>query len=142
MIRPSTVSLAVRMIRPCSSATASIGGYQAPLYYVNPTQLDVQIPSELVPNRQYQMIASANGALTLPQTIDVVPFQPGTAFNADGSVIAQHPDATLVKSASPAEAGEAVRGSLGQYGSHQSSGCLRGSHRALGPSVTGRRSLR
>jgi uncharacterized protein (TIGR03437 family) len=86
-----------------------VGGLYAPMYYVSPTLIDAQIPFELTPNRQYAAIASVNGALTLPETIDVVPMQPGVAVNTDGSAIAQHAtDYSLVNSSSPAKPGEGV----------------------------------
>jgi uncharacterized protein (TIGR03437 family) len=83
-----------------------IGGYQAPLYFVSPNQLNAQIPSELQPNRQYAIVASANGALTLPQNIDVVPEAPGVAAYADGTLIAQHTNFDLVDAQHPAVRGE------------------------------------
>ncbi len=84
-----------------------IGGISAPLYYLSNGQLDVQIPSELAPNQQYATIVSANGALTLPDQIDVVPAVPGIASGANGQVIAQHGlDYSLVTAANPAKPGE------------------------------------
>jgi uncharacterized protein (TIGR03437 family) len=84
-----------------------IGGIQAPLYFVSPGQLDVQVPVELAPNQQYTAIVSANGALTLPVTLNVVPVQPGMAANPDGTVIAQHAaDFSLVTATHPAAPGE------------------------------------
>jgi uncharacterized protein (TIGR03437 family) len=84
-----------------------IGPAQAPLFYVSDNLLDVQVPSELAPNRQYQLIVSANGALSLPETIDLVPLQPGVAQFPDGTAIAQRPgDLSLVSASSPAKPGE------------------------------------
>jgi uncharacterized protein (TIGR03437 family) len=86
-----------------------IGGLLAPLFYVSPYPpglLDVQIPAELTPNQQYQLIVVANNAYTLPETIDAVPYQPGVASLPDGSAIAQHGDYTLVNATSPAKPGE------------------------------------
>jgi len=85
-----------------------IGGIPAPLFYVSPSQVNAQIPSQLSPNNQYQLIASANGALTTPITVQLAPVTPGFAVNADGSLIAQHGDGTLVTAASPAQPGEEV----------------------------------
>jgi uncharacterized protein (TIGR03437 family) len=90
-----------------------VGNTQAPLYYVANIPaaqfgLNIQIPFELTPNRQYATIVSANGALTLPQMIDVVPLQPGMAVLTDGSVIAQHLDYSLVTASNPAKPGETL----------------------------------
>lgn len=88
-----------------------IGGFEAPLFYISDGLLDVQVPAELAPNRQYSAIVSANGALTLPQTIDVVPLQPGLAIYRDGTntVIAQRPaDFSLIDATHPARPGEVL----------------------------------
>jgi uncharacterized protein (TIGR03437 family) len=85
-----------------------VGNLQAPLFYVSPTLIDAQIPNELAPNQQYSIVVNDNGALTLPETIDVVPLQPGMAANPDGSVIAQHADYSLVTAANPAKPGEVL----------------------------------
>ena len=78
-----------------------------PLYYVSAGQLDIQVPFELTPNQQYTAVVAANGALTLPVTLNIVPVQPGMAAYADGSVIAQHAkDYSLVTAAHPAAPGE------------------------------------
>jgi uncharacterized protein (TIGR03437 family) len=84
-----------------------IGAIQVPLYYVSAGQLDIQVPFELTPNQQYTAVVAANGAITLPVTLNIVPVQPGMAAYADGSVIAQHAkDYSLVTAAHPAAPGE------------------------------------
>ncbi len=84
-----------------------IGGLEAPLYFVSPKQINAMIPFELDPGRPYQVIVSANGALTLPEAIQVEPVQPGVAAFADGKIIAQHSsDGALVTAGNPAEPGE------------------------------------
>jgi uncharacterized protein (TIGR03437 family) len=84
-----------------------VGGFAAPLYYLSDGQLNVQIPSELAPDQSYPIIVSANGALTLPDIIDIVPATPGGAAYADGHLIAQHSaDYSLVTADHPAKPGE------------------------------------
>jgi uncharacterized protein (TIGR03437 family) len=85
-----------------------VGGIQAPLFYLSSGQLDIQIPSELAPSQQYVVIVSANGALTLPDVVDVVPMQPGVSQFADGHIIAQHVDGSLVDAAHPAKPSEVI----------------------------------
>ena len=92
---------------PTGSTFMLAGGLSAPLYYLSNGQLDVQIPNELAPNQQYAVVVSSNNALTLPDTIDVVPAQPGVAATSDGHVVAQHnADYSLVSSTNPAKPGE------------------------------------
>jgi uncharacterized protein (TIGR03437 family) len=69
-----------------------IGPYAAPLYYVSPGQLNIQVPAELVPNVPYSVVVSVNGALTVPDTVRIAPAVPGIASYGDGKVIAQHND--------------------------------------------------
>jgi uncharacterized protein (TIGR03437 family) len=83
-----------------------IGGMQAPLYYVSPGQVNAQIPFELSAGNQYQVIVSANGALTTPQPIQLSAATPGLAAFANGILIAQHSDGSVVSLTSPAKAGE------------------------------------
>ncbi len=86
-----------------------IGGTPAPLYFVSPGQINAQIPFNLNPASQYQVIASANGALTTPVTIQLAPVTPGLAAYASGALIAQHAsDGTLITATSPAQPGEYV----------------------------------
>lgn len=84
-----------------------IGPYDAPLFFVSPGQLNAQIPSELTPGRTYPIIVSANGAITIPDQLDIVGVQPGVAAFSDNTLIVQHgSDYSLVTPANPAKRGE------------------------------------
>ncbi len=99
----------VPLVTTFNGTSMIIGGQEAPLYFVSPNQLTVQIPPELAPNRQYAAVVSANNALTLPDIITLVAVQPGMAAFADGGIIAQHgTDFSLVDANRPAKPGEAL----------------------------------
>lgn len=86
-----------------------VGSRNAPLYYVSNTQLNVEINSEFAPNQRYPVIASLNGTLSVPVTIDVAPLQLGLAATDDGIVIAQHGQTSAnISETSPAKPGEVV----------------------------------
>ncbi len=85
-----------------------IGGVQAPLYYVSPGQINAQIPFELAPNQQYQLIVSANGALTTPEQIQLNSGAPAVLAFTSGAVVAQHQDGSLISATSPAAPGEYI----------------------------------
>jgi uncharacterized protein (TIGR03437 family) len=85
-----------------------IGGMQAPLYYVSPGQINAQIPFELAAGNQYEVIVSANGALTTPQPIQLTDAVPAILQFNSGAVVAEHQDGTLVSDSSPAAPGEYV----------------------------------
>jgi uncharacterized protein (TIGR03437 family) len=86
-----------------------IGKEMAPIYYVSSGQINIQLPTDL-PTGQQVIIVSANGALTLPDLLDINAYQAGIAAYSDGSnnVIAQHADYSYVTAASPAKPGEVV----------------------------------
>jgi len=85
-----------------------VGALAAPLYYLSDAQLNVQLPAELQPNREYTIVVQANGGLTLPDTITTTAVNPGIAVGSDGTSIAQHADYSLITSGAPATAGEAI----------------------------------
>jgi uncharacterized protein (TIGR03437 family) len=91
-----------------NQTTVIVGGIAAPLYYLSNGQVNAQLPMQLTPGQQYQVVVSANGALTLPDTINVVPVSPGLASFPDSNIIAQHADFTLVDASHPAVPGETV----------------------------------
>ena len=105
-LAPATQQTNLPLPTNVSGTTVIIGGIQAPIYYVSDGQLNAQLPVELTAGHQYQILVSANGALTMPDTIDVEAVTPGVAAAADGTIIAQHVDTSYVTSASPAHPGE------------------------------------
>ncbi len=88
--------------------TVLIGGVAAPLYYVSPGQINAQIPFELTPGKKYQVVVSANGALSTPDTLQLTTVSPGVAAFANGLIIAQHLDGSLVSETLPAKPGEYI----------------------------------
>jgi hypothetical protein len=102
--QPTSIPLATAL----NGTSVIIGGIQAPLFYVSPGQINVQVPFELDSSKQYQLVVSANGAIATPQTIQLSPATPGIAAFSDGTLLAQHQDGTLVLPVSPALPGEYI----------------------------------
>jgi uncharacterized protein (TIGR03437 family) len=112
-----TVASTIPLPKSMTGTSLIIGGISAPLYYVGPYQINAQIPFELDPNGQYQVIANANGSFTAPVTIQLAPVTPGFAAYSDGALIAEHgADGSLITDASPAQPGEYVVGYLAGLG--------------------------
>jgi uncharacterized protein (TIGR03437 family) len=88
------------------STTVLIGGIAAPLFYVAPGQINAQVPFELAPNGQYQIIVNANGALAAPQSIQLASVAPGVLSFASGESVAQRPDGSFVSDSAPAKPGD------------------------------------
>lgn len=85
-----------------------VGGSEAPLSYVSPVQVNAQIPMELVPDRQYQVVVSSGTAISVPETIAIAAVQPGVT-NLGGRINAQHgTDYSLITAQAPARPGEHV----------------------------------
>ena len=93
-----------------------VGGLAAPLYYVSDGQINAQLPVELQPNATYSVVASVNGSYSVPDTLTVTDATPGVAQFADGRLIAQHLNYTLVDETHPAKAGETLIMYLGGLG--------------------------
>ena len=86
-----------------------VGGVEAPIHFVSGGQINAQIPAELIPNRQYQVLISAGGALTAPDTIDLAAAQPTVQAPAPENVVAaQHANFDTITPALPARPGEAI----------------------------------
>jgi uncharacterized protein (TIGR03437 family) len=103
--QPDTLPLPTKL----NGTSVLIGGKASPLFYVSPTQINVQIPFELTSAQQYQVIVSANGAYTTPERIQLTDATPGLDAFPDGSLVAVHAaDGSLVSASSPAQPGEYV----------------------------------
>ncbi len=102
----TTGSTGIPLPSVLNGTSVLIGGELAPLYYVSSGQINAQLPVDLVPGQQYQVVVSANSAYTTPATINIAPVTPGIARLANGQVIAQHADFSLVTEDAPAKPGE------------------------------------
>jgi hypothetical protein len=101
---PATLPLPTSM----NGTSVVIGGVRAPLFYISPGQINAQIPFELAPGNQYQLIVNANGQLTTPQSLQLNGGTPAILNFSSGAVVAQHLDGMLVKDTAPAAPGEFV----------------------------------
>jgi uncharacterized protein (TIGR03437 family) len=101
-----TGSTSIPLPTVLNGTSVLIGGELAPLYYVSSGQINAQIPVDLTPGQEYQVLAVANNAYTTPDTIHIAPVTPGIARLANGQVIAQHGDFSLVTQDAPAKPGE------------------------------------
>jgi uncharacterized protein (TIGR03437 family) len=85
-----------------------IGGLPAPLFFVSPGQINVQVPTELAGNSAVDVMVLVNGEASIPQTIQLGAVNPGIAAYAAGRAIAQHADWSLVTPNAPARPGEEI----------------------------------
>ena len=85
-----------------------IGGLKAPIASVTPSQVNVQVPAELATGQPYQVVISANGALTTPDGLQMADASPGLSLLPTGFVNATHQAGGVVTEASPAKPGESI----------------------------------
>jgi uncharacterized protein (TIGR03437 family) len=85
-----------------AGVTVTFGGVVAPIGYVSPTQINVQVPSGLLPTgvqvgRKIGVVVTSGNQSSLPVTVNVIPRSPGV-FTVDASgcgspvVLAYGPD--------------------------------------------------
>jgi adhesin/invasin len=98
----------VPLPKSLNGTSVTIGGIKAPLYYVSKNQIDAQVPYELEPGRQYEIVVNVNGTFTVPDHITLVAATPGLAATSDGNALAEHANGKLITSARPALPGETI----------------------------------
>jgi uncharacterized protein (TIGR03437 family) len=89
-----------------AGTSVTIGSRAVPLLFVSPTQLNVQIPSDLAGDRTLQVTTPNGTAEATIRIADIAPrlfSQPGTI-----DALALHANGSLISSASPARSGESV----------------------------------
>ena len=67
-----------------AGSSFQVGGRAAPLFYVLPTQVNLQIPWELAGQSHASVTATVGSLASSPQTMSLAPFAPGI-FTLDGS---------------------------------------------------------
>jgi minor extracellular serine protease Vpr len=94
-----------------AGAQVMIGGFAAPLFFVSSTQINAQVPWELVGETQAVVTATVDGQTSAPETVQIAPFGPGI-FSVNGQGAGQgailDPSYRLVDSSNPATAGATV----------------------------------
>jgi uncharacterized protein (TIGR03437 family) len=86
--------------RSFNNTTVVMGGTTIPLFYLSPGQINVQLPFEFAPNREYAYVVTHANAFSMPQSVVFSAVQPGLL------VVGQKLDGSLVSAESPARPGE------------------------------------
>jgi uncharacterized protein (TIGR03437 family) len=82
-------------------------GWPAYLYYVSPTQINLLVPSALLPGN-FQFWVARQGTSGPIVTVTLQSAAPAMFQYPTGTAIATHPDGSLVSTGSPAAAGDIV----------------------------------
>jgi uncharacterized protein (TIGR03437 family) len=84
-----------------------VGGIQANIFYVSPTQINFLIPYELLPGAT-KIYVARNGVRGPDATVQLDAASPGF-FEWNGNLaVAEHADGSLISADSPASAGEII----------------------------------
>jgi len=95
-----------------NGTSVTFGGVPAPLLFVSPTQLNVQVPFEVSGKASVQVVVSVGGSNSTPVTASVFPATPGLfTLSSDGFglVVALNQDGTLNALLNPAQVGSVVQ---------------------------------
>jgi uncharacterized protein (TIGR03437 family) len=95
----------VPLPRQLGGTRVLVGGFEAPLFFVSPGQINAQIPFELQPDAPCNMVVRRADRVTTPKSLRLAKLSPGIAAFADGRAIAQHPDYSLVSASAPVKPG-------------------------------------
>jgi uncharacterized protein (TIGR03437 family) len=107
---------AIPLPKTLGTATVTIGGLDAPLYYASDGQINLQIPFELAPNSRAQVVVKTRPAgaaadlFAVPETITIAAARPGiftTNQGGTGQGVVLLND-RLADVANPARAGDIV----------------------------------
>jgi uncharacterized protein (TIGR03437 family) len=99
---------AVPLPRTLAGAKVLIGGIEAPLFYASPGQINAQVPFELSSDASCNVVVLSGNRVSTPKVLQLVKLDPGVVAYADGRVIAQHADYSLITASSPARPNEAI----------------------------------
>lgn len=84
-LAPAAVSaLVLPLPASLGGVTVQLNGFQAPLFYVSPTQINFQVPSDLAGQAQAAVSVTVNEVTSAPQNIALAPSSPGL-FAADAT---------------------------------------------------------
>jgi uncharacterized protein (TIGR03437 family) len=101
------------MLNVISNGTnVTFDGVAAPLFYVSPSQLNVQVPFEVVGKTSTQMVVSLNGTNSAAVTIPILPATPGLftrASSGKGAAVVLNQDGSFNSATNPAAAGSVIQ---------------------------------
>ena len=93
-----------------AAARVEVNGVLAPLFFVSPNQINLQIPYEAGGAASAGVVVRRNGVDSLSETVQIAPYAPGVFANsATGEpIVIRHPDGSLINAANPAQPGDVL----------------------------------
>lgn len=90
-----------------SGVTVTVNGTPAPLFYVSPTQINIQLPYEIAPGTAALSVNSCGGTSPVA-SFTVAPAAPYILIAGNGTALIQNPDYSLNTPSRPAHVGDTV----------------------------------
>lgn len=107
----TAATTAVPLPRELNGTGVLVGTVFAPLFFVSPTQINLQVPLEILPGRTVNVVVWVSGRASAPEPLRVESAVPAL-FTVEqtgvGTAVAFHVDSSLVSSESPAFPGEEI----------------------------------
>ena len=90
-----------------AGVTVSVNGTPAPLFYVSPTQINIQLPYEIAPGNAAISVGACGGTSPVA-SFTVAPAAPYILLGGNGQALIQNSDYSLNTASQPAHVGETV----------------------------------
>ena len=91
-------------------ARVRVDGWEAPLFFVSPSQINFQVPFEADSPGEVGVVVIHNGEESPPEPASMAEFAPAVFINPNTAepIIQRHPDGALITSANPAKPGDVL----------------------------------
>jgi uncharacterized protein (TIGR03437 family) len=103
----TTAALAYPLRGSMGGVTVNVNGMPAPLFYISPTQINIQLPYE-IPAGTAALSVGACGGTSAVANVAVVPAAPYILLGGNGQALIQNPDYSLNTATRPAHVGDTV----------------------------------
>lgn len=91
-----------------AGTSVTIGGKQAPLVFVSPTQINAQVPYETLPGQTVPVVVTVNGTASAPVNVAVMAAAPGIFQFGNKRAVVQNADYSVNNADNAAAAGSYV----------------------------------
>lgn len=111
-VQPGLVPGTSRLFVTSNGTTVTFDGVAAPLFFVSPTQLNVQVPFETAGKTSVQVVVSLNGSNSPPVTVRISPSTPAlftVNTSGKGAAVTLNQDGSVNSAANPATAGTVIQ---------------------------------
>ena len=91
-------------------ARVRVDGWEAPLFFVSPSQINFQVPFEADSPGEVGVVVIHNGEESSPEPASMAEFAPAVFINPNTGepIIQRHPDGALITAANPAKPGDVL----------------------------------